>query len=65
MENLRAEFQGKLIAVGPIVRTKERTMKEAVRLEELTPSRGACTCELCRNSRIENRSALAFHPAVE
>jgi hypothetical protein len=65
MENLVAGFQGKLVAVGPVIRTTERTMKAAVRLEELAPSRGACICELCRNNHIENQNAPASRLEAE
>ena len=64
MESLRPSFQGELVATGPIVKTTEQTMRAAVRPEEIAPSRGACTCELCRNNHTENQSVPASRQAA-
>jgi hypothetical protein len=62
MENLRAGFQGKMVATGPILRTTAQIQLAAVDLKELTASHAACTCEYCRSPYIPNHTNPALSP---
>ena len=59
MSTVTGQQKGELIAVGPLIKTKDGTLVPVQNPDELKPSHDACTCVYCRMLDTDDRNTPA------